>query len=178
LGQRDDIEPGENPLGLVETTDQQVPPRFEIAGGRGVRPIAMRFERSPRRAECLDGPTQIAQNERNLSFGDDASCTGCRLVRTKGTGRTSQQLLRPRKIAELRHRDATQRKRWCIVTQCDALQCRQRISRCKCPCRSRDQRVHRNPVTFVTPTRLSPRLTSVLDPGSAGDGDNRLGTGK
>jgi hypothetical protein len=40
--QRVGIARRERPLGLVETPDQQEPPRVEIAGMRGVRPVAVR----------------------------------------------------------------------------------------------------------------------------------------
>jgi hypothetical protein len=62
-----------------------------------------------------------------------------------------QQRLRPDEIAELRHRDAAQRKRRRIVAQCDPLQCAERITRCKGARRGRDQGVQENPATLVTP---------------------------
>ena len=82
------------------------------------------------------------------------------------------------KVAELRHRDAAQRERGRIVAQRNPLQRRQRIARRERAGRSRDQRVHRNPVTLVTLTRLSIRPTSSLGPATAGNGDNRSGAGK
>ena len=50
---------------------------------RGVRPIAMRFERRTRRAKRLQGPAQIARDQRDLGFGDDAPRTGRRLIRAE-----------------------------------------------------------------------------------------------
>ena len=67
--------------------------------------------------------------------------------------RASQQRLRPREIAELGHGDAAKRERRRIVAQRDALQRAERIAGRERPGRSRDQRVHANPVTLVTPTR-------------------------
>ncbi len=145
---------------------------------RGVRPIAMRLKRPARRAERLHGRTQIARDERYLRLGNDASCTGHRLIWAEGTRGVPQQFLRARQVAKLRHRDAAQRKRGRIVAQRNPLQRRQRIARRERAGRSRDQRVHRNPVTLVTLTRLSIRPTSSLGPATAGNGDNRSGAGK
>ena len=41
----------------------------------------------------------------------------------------------------------------CVVAQGDAVERAERITRRKCARRRSDQRVHRNPVTLVTPTR-------------------------
>ena len=55
------------------------------------------------------------------------------------------------RIAKLRHGDAAQRQRRRIVAQSDAVERAERITlRERTPCR-RDQRVHRNPDTLVTP---------------------------
>ena len=89
---------------------------------RGVCPVAMRFERRLRRAERLQGPAQIARDERDLGLGDDAARAGRRLVRAEGASRAAQQLLGAGEIAELRHRDAAQRERRRIVAQRDPLQ--------------------------------------------------------
>ena len=72
-------------------------------------------------------------------------------------------------IAELRHRDASQRKRRRIVAQRDTLQRAERITGGQRACRSRDQRVHflRNPATLVTPT-LSMSVAKTI-PSKEGD---------
>src|SRR5262249_16661535 len=56
-------------------------------------------------------------------------------------------------IAELRHRDAAKRQRGRIVAQGDVVQRGERIARCERTRRRRDQRVHSNPDTLVTPGR-------------------------
>ena len=131
---------------------------------RGVRPIAMRFERRPRGPKRLHGAAQIARDERDLGFGDRAPCAGRRLLRTEGARGASQQLLRARQIAELRHRDAAQRERRRIVAQRDPLQRAERIARFERTRRGRDQRVHRNPVTLVTLTRSIFRANLISRP--------------
>ena len=125
---------------------------------RGVHAVAVRFERRPRRVERLRRPAQVARDERDLGLGDDAPRAGHGLFRTEGARRASQQRLRANEIAELRHRDAAQRERRRVVAQGDPLQCAERITRRERARRGRDQRVHRNPVTLVTPTVRCPAL--------------------
>ena len=155
--------------------DQEKPPGLEIAGMRGVRPIAMRFERRPRRAERLHGPLRSRETSAISASATTHRARADRLLRAEGTRSAPQQFLRARKVAKLRHRDAAQRERRWIVAQRDPLQRRQRIARRERPGRGRDQRVHRNPVTLVTLTRLPSRPTSSLGPATAGNGDNRSG---
>ena len=114
------------------------------------------LERRPRRVERLPRPAQFARDQRDLRLGDDASRAGDGLCRTERPRRASQQRLRSREIAELRHRDAAQRKRRRIVAQRDPLECAERIAGGERARRGRDQRVHRNPATLVTPTVRCP----------------------
>ena len=51
-----------------------------------------------------------------------------------------------------RHHDASQRERRRVAAQGDPLQYAEGITGRECARRSGDQRVHRNPVTLVTPT--------------------------
>ncbi len=146
------VELGERTLGLVDAPDQQEAADLEIPRMRGVHQVAVRFERRPRRVERLRRPTQVARDERDLRLGDDAPRAGHGLFRTEGTRSTSQESLRSNEIAELRHRDASKRESRRVVAQGDPLQCAERIARCERTRRGSDQRVHRNPVTLVTPT--------------------------
>ena len=66
--------------------------------------------------------------------------------------RPSHESLRANEIAELRHRDAAKRQRRRVIAQGDPVQCAEGITRGERPRRGRDQRVHRNPATLVTPT--------------------------
>jgi hypothetical protein len=68
----------------------------------------------------------------------------------------SQERLRSYEIAKLRHRDPTKRERRRVVAQGDPVQCAEGITRRERARRGRDQRVHRNPATLVTPTVRSP----------------------
>ncbi len=145
------VEIGQRPLGLVEPPHQQEAPDFEVAGMRGVDPVAVRFERRARRVEGLRRPAQIARGERDLGLRDDAPRAGHRLVRTEGARSTTQQRLRSNQIAELRHSDASKSERRRVVAQGDPLQRAEGITRRQCACRGRDQRIHRNPATLVTP---------------------------
>jgi hypothetical protein len=137
---------------LIEAPDQKKPPRLEIPHMRGVHPVAVLFERRPRRVERLRAPAQLARYERNLGLGDHTPRARHRLVRTEGSRRTSQECPRPNEIAELRHRDASKGERWRVVAQRDPLQRTKGITRGERARRSCDQRVHRNPATLVSPT--------------------------
>ena len=152
------VEPGERALGLVEAPDQEQAPDLEMARMRGVQPVAVRFERRPRRVERLGGPAEVARDQRDLGLGDDAPRAGHGLSRTEGARRASQQRLRANEIAELRHRDAAQRERRRVVAQRDPLQRAERITRRERARRGRDQRVHSNPDTLVTLTVRCPVL--------------------
>ena len=82
---------------------------------RCVHPVAVLFERRPRRVERLRGPAEVARDQRDLGLGDDAPRAGHGLSRTEGARRTSHQSLRSIEIAELRHGDAPQRERRRVV---------------------------------------------------------------
>ena len=146
------VELGEHALRLVEAPDQEEAPDLEMPRMRGIHAVAVRFERRPRRIERLRRPAQVARDERDLGLGDDAPRAGHGFFRTEGARSTSQESLRSSEIAELRHRDASQRERRRIVAQRDSLQCAEGITGRERARRGRDQRVHRNPVTLVTPT--------------------------
>jgi hypothetical protein len=154
LVRRHRIALGEHALGRVDAPDQEQAPDLEIARVRGVSPVAVRFERRPRRVERLRRPAQVARAERDLGRGDDAPRAGHRRCRTKRTRGASQEGLGSNQIAELRHRDAAQREGRRIAAQGDPLQCAEGITRRQCPRCSHDQRVHPNPATLVTPTLL------------------------
>jgi len=117
---------------------------------RGVHQVAVLLEHRPRGVENLCRPPQVARHERNLRLGDDATRASYGLLRTEGTRCTSQESLRSKEIAELRHRDPSKRKRRRVIAQGDPIQRAEGITRCQCTRRGRDQRVHRNPATIVT----------------------------
>ena len=123
---------------------------------RGVQPVAVLLERRPRRVERFRRPAQVARDERDLGLGDDAPRAGNGLFRTEGARRASQESLRSNEIAELRHRDTAKRESRRVVAQGDPLQCAERIARREGTRRGRDQRVHRIPVTLVTPIIRGP----------------------
>ena len=128
---------------------------------RGICMVAVRFERGSRCIECLRRPAQVARDERDLGLGDDAPRTGHRLFRTEGARRTSHESLRANEIAELGHRDAAQRERRRILAQGDPVQRAEGVTRGERARGRRDQRVHRNPATLVTPTASVPRAKSI-----------------
>src|SRR3989449_7941685 len=146
------VERGEGTLGFVDAPDQEKTPDLEIPRVRGVDRVAVRFERRPRRVERPRRPAQVARDERDLGLGDDTPRTGHGLFRTEGTRGTSQEDLRSTEIADLRHRDAPKRESRRVVAQGDPVQGAEGITRRQGTRRGRDQRVHRNPVTLVTPT--------------------------
>ena len=114
--------------------------------------VAMLLERRPGRVERLGGPAELARDQRDLGLGDDAAGAGHRLLRAEGARRALHQGFRAQEIAELRHGDAAQRQRRRVVAQGDPVQGAERITRRQRARRGRDQRVHGNPATLVTPT--------------------------
>jgi hypothetical protein len=68
-------------------------------------PVTVLFKRGTS-ASVPSAAVQVARDERDLGLGDYAPCAGHGLLRTEGTRRAPQQCLRPKGIAELRHRDA------------------------------------------------------------------------
>ena len=116
---------------------------------------AVRASPAPRRA-----PSPAKPRSRETS-AISASATTHRAratasLRTEGARGASQQRLGAIEIAELRHGDAAQRQRRRVVAQRDPLQCAEGITRGERARRGRDQRVHRNPATLVTPTVRCP----------------------
>jgi hypothetical protein len=105
------VERAERPLGLVDAPDQEEAPDLEVPCMRGVGAVAVAFERRPRRFERLRGPAEVARDERDLGLRDRASRTGDRLARAEGARGGPQEHSRSREIAELRHRDASERER-------------------------------------------------------------------
>ena len=63
------------------------PPDLEISRVRGVHAVAVLLERRPRGVERLRGPAQVARDQRDLGFGDDASRARHGLFRTEGARR-------------------------------------------------------------------------------------------
>ena len=144
---------GKPALGRLKLPDQEQAADLQIARMRGIDAVAMRFERRPRGIERLRRPGEVARGERNFGLGDQATRAGHGLLRTEGARRAAQQRLRPNQVAELRHRDAAQRERGGVVAERDPVQRTERITRRECTRRRRDQRIHSNPDTLVTPTR-------------------------
>ena len=130
---------------------------------RGIDPIAVRFEHGPRGVERLRARVQVARDQRDLGLGHNTPRAGHRLLRTEGARCISQERLRSNEIAELRHRDAAQREGRRVITQGDAIQSAEGITRCECTRRGRDQRVHRNPVTPVAPGIVRSDTNRLLD---------------
>ncbi len=149
---RGGVELGEHTLGLVEVPDKEEAPDLEIPRMRGVDPVAVLFERRPRCVKRLRRPAQVTRDKRDLGFGDHTPRPGHGLFRTEGVGRSSQENLRSNEIAEPRHRDASKREGRRVVAQGDPVQCAEGITRRERTRRGRDQRVHLNPATLVTPT--------------------------
>lgn len=111
------IEQGKHAFGVVKPSDQQQTAHLEVARVRRVDVVAMLFERDARGIERLLRPAQIARSQRDLRFGDHAPRPGHRLARAERARSTPQQRLGTGQIAELRHRDATQRQRGRVVAQ-------------------------------------------------------------
>jgi hypothetical protein len=106
---------------------------------RCVQPVAVRFERRPRRAEHLRWPAQVARDKCDFGLGDDAPRAGHGFFRTEGTSGTPEENFRSHEIAKLRHRDATKRERSRIIAKRDPLQCTEGITGRECTRCGRDQ---------------------------------------
>ena len=139
-------------LRLVEAPDQQQSAHLKIPGVCRVQPVATCLECGARGLEGLRRKAQIARHQRDFGLGDDAPRTGHDLPRTETACRAAQQQLCPVEIAKLRHRNATERQCGRILAQRDLVQRAERITYGQCASRRRDQRIHRNPAKFVTPT--------------------------
>lgn len=118
-----------------------------------IRRVTVFIECRPRRVERLRRPPQIARDQRDLGFGDDAPRTRYSLLPAERASRASHQRSRSRQITELRHRDATKSQCGWIVAQCDAFERAKRITHSERASRGCNQGVHWNPATLVTPTR-------------------------
>ena len=89
----------EGSVSVVETADQEQPPCLEIAGMGGVRVIASGFEHRTGRAEHLHGLGEIAGDERDLGFGDDAPGSGCWFIGAEGAGGGADEVLGAGEVA-------------------------------------------------------------------------------
>ncbi len=69
----------------------------------------------------------------------------------EGARGAPEELARARMLAELRHRDATQRKRGRVLAQADALQRAERVAGREGARGGRDQGVHRGRLTRAGP---------------------------
>jgi hypothetical protein len=82
----------------------------------------VRVEGRPCGVEHLRRPTQIPRSERDFGLSYYAPRARHGFFRTEGPRSAPQQFLRSRVFPELRHRDASKRERWRIVSQGDSLQ--------------------------------------------------------
>jgi hypothetical protein len=81
-----------------------------------------------------------------------------RLLRPEGALGAPQEVPCARKVAKLRHRNATQRERRRIVAQRHAIERADRVAGGERARRRRDHGVHANPAKLVTPTFACPSL--------------------
>ena len=112
--------------------------------------VAVHFERRPRCVERLRRPSEVARDRAISASATIHLARATASFRTEPARRSSQESLRSNEIAELRHRDASQREggrrhagRPGSGRRGDHPGERTR--------RGRDQRVHRDPATLVTP---------------------------
>ena len=154
--QRREIDLRKLVLGLVEAPDQEQAPDLEIARMGRVRPVAMRLEGRSAAASAFVGQARSRDSERDLGLDDDASRAGHGLSRAEGARRPPHQRFRAVEIAELGHGDAAKRQRRRVVAERHPVQRAERIAHRERASRRRDQRVHRNPVTLVTPRGRQP----------------------
>jgi hypothetical protein len=133
------IERGEHLVGFVEAPDQYETSDLEIPCLRGISAIAVLFEHYARRLERLRGPPQLPRGECDFGLGHHAARACHRLLWAEATRGTPQQNLRSDEVAELRHRNAAERKRGRIIPQGDSLQRAERITGGERACRCCNQ---------------------------------------
>jgi hypothetical protein len=127
--------------GLVETAEQQQPARSDEASLQRVGVVGARFERGggdhewTRRAAEVTHASATSASATTQRARAISSC-----VPKRARGRRAAA--RPRVLAELRHRDAAQRKRRRIVAQRDALERAERVASAEGARGSSDQGVH------------------------------------
>ena len=95
------VEFGQTVFGFIEARRSEQPAELEMPRMRRVHPVAVRFQRCPRRVERLRLDTQVARDQCDLGLCDDAPRAGHGLLRTEGARRASQEGLRAIEIAEL-----------------------------------------------------------------------------
>ncbi len=149
--QRRRIECGEPALGRVELSDQQQPAQLQAVHVGEIRALAVCGQSRARAVQRRGRPVQIARRERDFRFGHDAARAGARRAQAKRTRGPAHQRAGACQIAELGHRDAAQGQRRRVVAQGDAPQRAERVTGGQRLRRGRDQRIHSNPATFVTP---------------------------
>ena len=93
-----------------------------------IEAVPVRLERRPRFVEGLRRPAEIARYERELGLGYDAPRTRYRLSRTERARGFLEREFCPHEVAELRHRDASERQSRRVVPQPDVLQCAKGIA--------------------------------------------------
>ena len=153
--ERRGVEPGERVLGLIEAADQQQAPDLEIARMRGVpRRRALRASRARRRApsQATPGrarPARSRPRRRRSAHAPPPPSDRRRAPRCAAEPSPA----RDRRAAPSRCRAARAPARRRAGQRVSA---RRAVARCECARRGSDQRVHRNPVTFVTLIRRCP----------------------
>jgi hypothetical protein len=119
--QRSRIEFVECMLRLLEVADQNETSNLEIPCMCGIHSIAMRIQCCSRGIERLRRPVQIARGKGNLCLRDETFRSSHSLFLTERARRASHEGSCSNEIPELRHRNASKRKRGRVVAQRYAL---------------------------------------------------------
>jgi hypothetical protein len=115
-------------LRFVEAADEKEATRLDGLRVRGIDPISVPLQRFARGLERARRPGQVACRQRDLGLRHDALRAGHLLPWAERARGVSQQRPRALEIAQLRHRDASERQRRGVVSQGHALQRAQRIA--------------------------------------------------
>ncbi len=116
----------------------------------------MGFERRAGGVERLHRPGEITRDDGDFRFGNHAPRPGHGLLRAEATRCRFQKGLGAAELSELSHRDTAKRQGRRVVPQGDPLQRTEQVAgRQSLACRG-NQRIHRNPVTLVTPPTCAP----------------------
>ena len=104
--------------------------------------VGARIQRGRSGRQRARRAAEVAHGQRHLRLCDDTAGACQIFVGTEAAGGASEELARARILAQLRHRDAAQRKRRRVVAQRDALECAERVAGAEGARGSGDQRVH------------------------------------
>jgi len=127
---------------LVQTTEQDQPPRRDQPRLQRIGTIFTRCQRGLSRDQGAHGAAEIAHGERHFGRRDHAAGARQFLVDAETTGSALQKFAGTWIVAELSHGDTAQCQCRRVDSQSDPLESAERIARGQGACRSSGQGIH------------------------------------